>query len=649
MQPLTDGLALSRYREHEVEVVVGRAAGASREMEALVTRAAAVGEGALVAVAGRDERALSTERACPSCGRGVPDLDPRFFSFNTRQGACPRCEGRGVRVRTVGRRGRKRKEELGPCPACDATRLGPLPRSVTVDDRRLEHVLGQPVSEARTTLDRIALRDRALAVGEAPLAEAKRRLAFLDEVGLGYLGLDRRADTLSGGETQRVRLAAQLGSGLTGLLYVLDEPTIGLHPRDTGRLLAALRGLVDRGNTVLVVEHDDDTIKSADHVIDVGPGGGVGGGTVVAEGPPSALLDNPDSVTGRALARPARVPDERRPVGRKVPKLRVRGAQLHNLRKVDARFPIGRLTAVTGVSGSGKSTLVRRVLLPAVREALGLATDPPGRFSRLDGVEHLARAVEVDQSPIGRTPRSVPATYIDVWDELRKVLAGTPEARARGYKPGRFSFNTAGGRCDECGGNGSRKVEMAFLPDVHLTCEACLGQRFGRETLEVTLHGMSAGEILELDVEQAAKHFLALPKVHRPLSLLAELGLGYLKLGQPSNTLSGGEAQRLKLVAELGTSASGPTLYVLDEPTTGLHRDDVARLQMVLERFVERGDTVVVIEHHPDLIAAADWVVDLGPEGGAGGGRVVVQGTPEQVAACDESHTGAVLRELLAE
>ncbi len=645
LSPIEDGMALARFKEHDVDLVVARARASDGALAEAIDRAARLGGGAVRVLAGEAELLLSTERACPSCGRGFAELDPRFFSFNTKQGMCGACEGRGEVSRTVGR-GRSRREVLSPCAECGGTRLSALARGVTVGGLPITEVLGRSVSGARATLAGLELSGREAEIADAPLAELHRRLAFLEEVGVGYLGLDRPAATLSGGETQRVRLAAQLGSGLTGLLYVLDEPTIGLHPRDTGRLLAALRGLVDRGNTVLVVEHDEDTIRAADHVIDVGPGGGVRGGRIVAEGPPGALLEDPRSVTGAALARGASVPSRRRRAGPRVPALVLEGAAMHNLRGDAARFPLGRLTAVTGVSGSGKSTLVRAVLLPAVRRALGLSADEPGAFRALRGAEHLARAVEVDQSPIGRTPRSVPATYVDVWDELRKLLAATPEARARGWGPSRFSFNTDDGRCPACKGNGALKVEMAFLPDVHLPCEECRGNRFTDETLEVRLHGLSAGEILALDLEQAAEVFAAIPRVAKPLALLNELGLGYLKLGQPSNTLSGGEAQRLKLVAELGTSASGPTLYVLDEPTTGLHRDDVRRLASVLERFVERGDTVVVIEHHPDVIAAADWIVDLGPEGGEGGGRVVVEGPPERVAAHEKSATGAVLAPL---
>ncbi|HEX2675765.1 MAG TPA: excinuclease ABC subunit A, partial [Polyangiales bacterium] len=486
-------------------------------------------------------------------------------------------------------------------------------------------------------------------IGEAPLGECRRRLSFLEEVGLGYLGLDRGADTLSGGEMQRVRLAGQLGSGLTGVLYVLDEPTIGLHPRDTGRLLRALRDLVGQGCSVLVVEHDADTIAAADHMIDVGPVGGQRGGRVVAQGTPSALVADPNSVTGQSLAQPVRLPAQRRPVvnGGKGAFIELLGAREHNLRDVQLRVPLGRLTVVTGVSGSGKSTLVREVFLRAVRAGLGLKSETPGAHGSLRGVSAIKRAVEIDQSPIGRTPRSVPATYIGVWDEIRKLYARTPEARARGYDPSRFSFNVAKGRCSACEGQGALNVEMSFLPDALVSCETCGGLRYDPETLSVRLHGVSIGDLLELHVDEAAQLFAAFPLVRRPLELLRELGLGYLKLGQPSSTLSGGEAQRLKLVSELSATGSGPTLYVMDEPTTGLHRADVARLVSVIDRLVERGDTVLAIEHHPDVIAYADWVVDLGPEGGEGGGRIIAQGTPEQIARTRNSHTGAAIKQTL--
>ncbi|MCA9536095.1 MAG: ATP-binding cassette domain-containing protein, partial [Myxococcales bacterium] len=661
---LVGGLSLARHREHDVALEVaehaivtgkpGRAREAgdpSVDVEALrasLLRALEVGEGTALVTLGEQELSLSATRTCKRCGVGYPELDPRFFSFNTRQGQCESCEGVGEVTREVGR-GKAKRSVTEPCTACVGSRLSPLPRAVRFEGRRIEDLLSLSVEDALTALTALAssaLDDRAAAIADVPLTEATRRLGFLARVGLGYLGLGRPASSLSGGELQRVRLAAQLGSGLTGLLYVLDEPTIGLHPRDTGKLVDALRALVDSGSSVVVVEHDADVIRAADHIVDIGPTGGAGGGHVLAEGPSAEVLADPASVTGRALS--AAPPRARGRAMDDVAWLTLRGARQHNLKGLSLQIPHGRLTAVTGVSGSGKSTLVRSVLLPAVRQALGLAQDtPPGEHAGLDGVDGLRRAVEIDQSPIGRTPRSVPATYIDIWDVIRGLLAGTPEARARGYAATRFSFNTAGGRCEACAGNGSSVAEMSFLPDVVVPCDTCRGARFDEATLRVRWRGLDAGALLDLDVTSALRVFESVPKVRRPLELLADLGLGYLRLGQPSHTLSGGEAQRLKLVSELSkASGAGPTLYVLDEPTTGLHRDDVTRLVEVLQRFVERGDSVVVIEHHPDLIHAADWVVDLGPEGGAGGGQVVVAGSPDAVMACVDSHTGRALREL---
>jgi excinuclease ABC subunit A len=591
------------------------------------------------------ELLLSSARACPGCGRGFPEPDPRFFSFNTKQGACPTCEGSGF-VEREKARGRVEATRV-PCPECHGRRLSGLALHTTFHGVTLPDLMALSVQAAFERLSASRLSERDRAVAELPLREAQARLSLLTRLGLGYLGLDRGAFTLSGGEMQRVRLAGQLGSGLTGVLYVLDEPTIGLHPRDTGRLLDALRELVDQGCSVLVVEHDADTIAAADHMIDVGPMGGHGGGRIVAQGAPSALLEDPASVTGRSLARATRLPTARRPVTAGTSRLEVVGAREHNLRDVDFRVPLGRFVAVTGVSGSGKSTLVREVLLRGTRAALGLATEAAGAHESVRGAKALERAVEIDQSPIGRTPRSVPATYVGIWDDIRRLYAQTPEARARGWTASRFSFNVKGGRCASCEGQGALSVEMSFLPDALVACEACGGLRYDPETLSARFRGVHAGDLLQMHVDEAAALLAAVPSVREPLQLMCDLGLSYLTLGQSSNTLSGGEAQRLKLVSELSASGAGPTLYVMDEPTTGLHREDVARLLAVMDRLVERGDTVVAIEHHLDVIAWADWVVDLGPEGGDGGGRIVAEGTPEQLARARGSHTGAALRRVL--
>ena len=648
---LTPGLALDRYQTHEVDVEVASWARGGKaiapELRAALRRAAELGEGSVRVEVGDEGLLLSTRRSCRSCGRGFPELDPRFFSFNTDQGRCEECAGLGWLEKEVGR-GKKRRLEHRACVVCDGTRLAPIPRAVRFSGSSLPTLLGLSVGEAEGALGDLEAQirpgSREARVAEVPLAEARARLAFLRRVGLGYLGLNRSATTLSGGELQRVRLAAQLGSGLTGVLYVLDEPTIGLHPRDTHKLIDAMRALVDEGSSVVVVEHDADVIRAADHIVDIGPMGGAEGGRVVAEGPSADVLA--DAVSGTARALSAAPP---KPAGRDMSDagcqwLELRGASENNLRDVNLRVPLGRLVSVTGVSGSGKSSLVRGVLLPAVRQAIGLVNDrPPGAHRSVRGVDSLVRAVEVDQSPIGRTPRSVPATYVGIWDPIRKLLAGTPEARAAGYTASRFSFNTKGGRCPECEGNGVRVAEMSFLPDVVMPCETCSGARFSPETLRVRWRGLSAGEILGLDVSAARRVFEPVRKVEAPLAVLEELGLGYLHLGQPSHTLSGGEAQRLKLVSELGKRArGGGSLYVLDEPTTGLHRADVVRLVGMLQRLVERGDSVVVIEHQPDLIQASDWVVDLGPEGGLEGGRIVAEGPPEAIIAA-ETATGAAL------
>jgi excinuclease ABC subunit A len=548
------------------------------------------------------------------------------------------------------RSGRKRdsEPELVPCRDCAGTRLAAIPRAVRVQGERYPEMVARSV---RSALERVRSWDfsgDAARIAGPVVAELERRLAFLEQVGLDYLSLDRAARSLSGGEMQRLRLAAQLGAGLTGALYVLDEPTIGLHPADTRRLLGNLRALVDIGSTVLVVEHDADTILAADHLIDLGPGGGRNGGEVVAEGPPARVLANEASPTGRALAVP---PELRKPlaVAADAACLVLEGASEHNLRDIDLTLPLGRFTVVAGVSGSGKSTLVEHVLLPALRARLGLVTERAGAHRALRGCGSLARAVAVDQSPIGRTPRSVPATFLGIWDVVRALFASTPDAVVLGFDAARFSFNTPrGGRCPTCEGQGVITHEMSFLPDVVTACPACDGARFEPRTLDVRYLGLSIGDVLRLTAEEAARVFKNHRQIAKPLETLCDLGTGYITLGQGSHTLSGGEAQRLKLASELTAGARHePTLYVLDEPTTGLHLSDVTKLMRVLGRLVERGDTLVVVEHHPLVIAGADWLVELGPGGGERGGRVVALGPPRRVARA-KTATGRVLWQIFA-
>jgi excinuclease ABC subunit A len=534
-----------------------------------------------------------------------------------------------------------------PCADCGGTRLRPEARAVRVGPYSLPELCALPIDEAEGALLSLELPPERRAVAERVLREIAERMRFLRDVGLGYLTLDRPSATLSGGEGQRIRLATQVGSSLMGVLYILDEPSIGLHARDHARLLESLARLRDMGNTVVVVEHDEATIRAADHVIDMGPGAGIHGGEVVAEGPPAEIMDAPASLTGAYLAgrRAIPQPERRREPGGRA--LVLHGCSEHNLRDVTLRLPLGLFTVVTGVSGSGKSTLVNDTLARALAQQLYGAKEPPGRFERLLGLEHLDKVTLVDQSPIGRTPRSNPATYTGAFDGIRRLFSQVPEARVRGYEPGRFSFNVKGGRCESCQGDGLLRVEMHFLPDVFVTCEVCRGRRYNRETLEIRYKGKSIADVLDMTVEEALGFLENVPSVRRPLETLHEVGLDYLHLGQPATTLSGGEAQRIKLARELARRATGRTLYLLDEPTTGLHFADVERLLRVLQRLVDLGNSVVVIEHHLDVVRSADWVIDLGPEGGAEGGRIVVEGPPEAVAACAASHTGRALGEAL--
>lgn len=684
MTPVEPWPRLDRFREHDIDLPVGEIAVSAKgegELRQLLDRALVFGKGVVrVAVTHADagsqskaELLFSTLRACTSCGQSFPEPDPRLFSYNSRHGWCPRCFGTGLEI--PGFDAEQTGEEIWwnewfegeerTCSACRGARLNPEALAVRFRDRNIAELTALTVIQAAAFIAELGLEGREAAIARDIVAEITTRLAFLGEVGLGYLSLDRAAPTLSGGEAQRIRLAAQLGSNLRGVCYILDEPTIGLHPRDNRMLLDTLRKLEGKGNTIVVVEHDEETIRRAEHVIDLGPGAGVNGGLVVAEGTLEQVMAAPDSLTGRYLAEPLRHPlVERRPEPTpEEPAIQVLGATLHNLREIDVSFPLRRLVCVTGVSGSGKSTLVRNVLHAGLQGLLahGRGAHAAAGCREIRGWEQLSRVLEVDQTPIGKTPRSCPATYVGFWDAIRKLYAGTTEARLRGYGPSRFSFNVKGGRCDECEGQGVKTIEMSFLPDVKVACEVCGGLRFTPETLMVRHRGKSIGDLLAMSVDEAVEFFAAHRSILHPLQLLQDVGLGYLTLGQQSPTLSGGEAQRIKLVTELAKAkpvkdalrvprTAPHSLYILDEPTIGLHMADVEKLVRVLPRLVEAGNSVIVIEHNLDVIAEADWLMDLGPEGGDGGGRIVARGTPEEVARMgDVSHTGRILEEFLRE
>ena len=732
MYSTAEPFRLDRFREHDVEIVVGvfergrRSAkppadeGRRRE---LTDAALKLGNGTLLALDNHGHTTVhSTERSCPKCRRSFAALDPKNFSYNSAQGWCPRCRGfgelfympadvdRGAREDAIAESWYSWQEgERELCPECEGTRLNPVARAVRVHLGKpataraaragaltMDALGRMPVEEAEAKFRAVKFHGREAEIARDILPEIRERLRFLCEVGLGYLQLGRGVPTLSGGESQRIRLAAQLGSNLSGVLYVLDEPTIGLHARDNEQLLVTLERLKSRGNSVVVVEHDEATMRSADFIVDLGPGAGVHGGQVVAAGTLAELARHPESITGQCLrakkkfpTRGARRPVARRadiPVGRlpafssaeSVPAfdtgpggpanrgkpalqsvgwLALENANRNNLKNLKVRIPLGRFVVITGVSGSGKSTLVRECLLPAVTEAVkSRKSAASARGGAIAGCESLKAVYEVDQSPIGRTPRSIPATYVGFFDEIRRLFAQTPDARMRGYSPSRFSFNSAQGRCPECEGAGQIKLEMNFLPPAFVRCESCGGSRFNRETLDIEFHGRNIAQVLELSVEEALEVFGSVPKIKRALQALSDTGLGYLKLGQTSPTLSGGEAQRVKLVTHLLTGLNEPdlierlpkrNLFILEEPTIGLHIADVQRLIDVLQRLVDAGHSVVVIEHNLDLIAEADWVIDLGPEGGDAGGRIVAEGSPEQIVKNGRSHTGRFLRKLL--
>jgi excinuclease ABC subunit A len=750
---LEEEIELDKKFKHTIEVVVDRLSMKSDLRHRLtdsVETALALAEGLVtVAVVDAEELTFSERFACPEHGVGLPELQPRIFSFNSPHGACPRCTGLGaqqeidpdllvpdpelsiadgalvpwsvgnstyyesviqaiadryeididkpwrdlteeqqnlflygtsgdkVYVTYRNRMGRRRAYMLAfegivpslerryketdsagqrerieeymsfrPCPVCKGARLKPEVLAVTVGGRNIHEFTQMSVTRAIEFLDGLELSETEQLIGNRIIKEIRERLTFLSDVGVGYLQLDRAAATLSGGEAQRLRLATQIGSQLVGVLYILDEPSIGLHQRDNAKLIGTLERLQSLGNTVLVVEHDEQMMRSADWLVDMGPGAGEHGGNVVAEGPADEVEKVKGSVTGQFLSgkRAIAVPDRRT---EDLGSFWVRGASQHNLKSIDVEFPVGKFVCVTGVSGSGKSTLVNDIVYKALANRLHRMRVKPGEHLGCEGIECYDKVIDIDQSPIGRTPRSNPATYTDLFTPIRELYAQTPDAKVRGYKQGRFSFNVRGGRCETCKGDGTIKIEMHFLPDVYVPCETCGGKRYNRETLEVRFKGKSIAEVLEMSVEEALKFFSKIPKIRRRLQTLHDVGLDYIKLGQPATTLSGGEAQRVKLAKELSKIATGKTLYILDEPTTGLHFADIEKLLEVLQRLVDAGNTVLVIEHNLDVIKQADWIVDLGPEGGEAGGEVIATGTPEQVADVEESYTGRFLRELL--
>jgi excinuclease ABC subunit A len=623
LHKLTPNMALDRYREHTIEAVVGRLPG--KDLETLIRKALDEGGGSLVLSdkAGHDE-VFSIHGICPACGIGVEPPDPKLFSFNSPKGACPNCDGLGMISAS---------EELPgeTCPSCGGSRLKKEALAVKVSEKSIWDFVRLPATDLFATVSELHFSNALKPIADPIIREVQNRLSFLNRLGLGYLSLARSGDTLSGGEAQRVRLAAQLGSNLTGVLYVLDEPTIGLHPRDNHVLLSALKSLRDRGNTIVVVEHDDETIRSADTVIDLGPGGGKEGGEIVAMGSPDGIMHANHSVTGAWIDSRSHQKASRERDYRGNSQIVIEEAFSNNLKNLTASFPLHTLTAVTGVSGSGKSTLVKHTLFNGLHSLLQKKGVPTGLCKAITGWEKISRVLEVDHSPIGRTPRSIPASYIGFLNDIRALFSRTPDARARGFGPGRFSFNVAGGRCEACTGQGRPKVKMSFLPDVYVPCDACGGKRFNSETLSILYKGKTIADVLEMTFSEATSFFFSVPMLYKAVKLVCDIGLGYLCLGQSSPTLSGGEAQRIKLAEQLVKSGNGHTLYLLDEPTTGLHFSDVQRLVQVLQALVDKGNTVIAIEHNPEFIQSSDYIVDLGPEGGEGGGRVVVAGSPEEL------------------
>ncbi|EGQ20049.1 excision endonuclease subunit UvrA [Sporosarcina newyorkensis 2681] len=751
---LDDNIELNKNKKHTIEIVIDRIVikeGIETRLSDSLESALRLADGnVIVDVIGEEELFFSEHHACPICGFSIGELEPRMFSFNSPFGACPECDGLGMKLevdpdliipnkeltlkehaiapweptssqyypellktvakhhgiamdvpvgelededlekllkgsnkekihfrytnefgstrdsniyfegvlRNVERRYHETssdyiREQMGkymterPCPACLGYRLKPESLAVLIDGQHIGLITERSIVDTVSFFNQLQLSEKDAQIADMILREIQERLGFLINVGLDYLNLSRSAGTLSGGEAQRIRLATQIGSRLTGVLYILDEPSIGLHQRDNDRLISTLQNMRDIGNTLIVVEHDEDTMMAADYLIDIGPGAGVAGGEIVAAGTPAKVMKNKKSLTGKYLSGELFIPlpIKRRP--RDERSIVIKGAAENNLKHLDVEFPLGQFIAVTGVSGSGKSTLVNEILHKTLAQKLNRSKQKPGKFDGISGIEHLEKVIDIDQSPIGRTPRSNPATYTGVFDDIRDVFAMTNEAKVRGYKKGRFSFNVKGGRCEACRGDGIIKIEMHFLPDVYVPCEVCHGKRYNRETLEVTYKGKNIADVLAMTVEDGMMFFENIPKIHRKLQTIVDVGLGYIQLGQPATTLSGGEAQRVKLASELHKRSNGKSFYILDEPTTGLHVHDIAKLLDVLQRLVDSGNTVLVIEHNLDVIKTVDYIIDIGPEGGDKGGQIVATGTPEEVAEVEASYTGKYLRSIL--
>ncbi len=662
MVDLTSDVSLRKTLRHTIEIVIDRFIikhSIEKQLKHAIDASLKYADTVIINIIDENKDVLfSRTLACSKCGISYPEIEPRLFSFNSKYGACQKCSGLGFES-LVSMEKRESLDQdfslegpdvielthLTPCKTCAGKRLRKEALNVKIHGIDIGEFSMMPVKDAFVYIENLSLNlsEREISIAKRILKEVKERLSFLNRVGLGYIGLDRPSLTLSGGEAQRIRLATQLGSSLTGVLYVLDEPSIGLHPKDCTKLLESLSEIRDAGNTVVIVEHDEDTIRWSDHIIDMGPGAGSNGGWVIATGTAAAITHIDSSITGKYLSGELKIP---LPHKRRKSKefLKIVGASEFNLKNIDVTIPLGIFLCITGVSGSGKSTLILEILHKTLVNLLYKGSLIAGKFRRIEGIEKLDKAISIDQSPLGRTPRSNPATYTGIFSHIRNLFAQIPESRARGYSPSRFSFNVSGGRCEACQGDGQKKIEMHFLPNVYVTCDVCKGRRYNRETMDVTYKNKNVADILEMTVSEALDFFSVIPPLKQRLAVLDEVGLGYLKLGQPATTLSGGEAQRLKISRELGKRATGKTLYILDEPTTGLHFVDIQKLLGVINGLVDMGNTVIVIEHDLDIIKSADYLIDLGPEGGDAGGRIVATGTPEEVANNNDSFTGRFLR-----